>query len=136
MITLTFYIFAFILSYIDFRRFLVPDLLLLTMTIMLLFFKIVENQIYVSSFITPLLVLVIYIIILLLFPKSILGGGDIKYSLVIAFYLTPLGFAYFLVISGILQSVAIFINQKIRKRKILPMVPIMTISVIICELYF
>lgn len=136
MITITFYIFAFLLSYIDFKKFLVPDLLLLTMTILLLFFKIVENQIYVSSFITPLIILILYIIILLLFPKSILGGGDIKYSLVIAFYLPFMIFPYFLIVSGILQSIAIFINQKIRKRKILPMVPIMSISVLICELYF
>jgi len=104
------------------------------MTIMLLYFGLIEEQIYLSSFIVPIIVFCLFIVILLLMPKTILGGGDIKYILVVSFYLPWMLFPLFLIISGLLQTVALLFAQKLHKRRIVAMVPLMFISVIITQI--
>ena len=130
----TFYIFSLLLSYTDCKRFIVPNIILLTMTIMLLFFGLIEEKIYLSSFVMPLIVLGLFVVILLLNPKSILGGGDIKYIMVVSFYLPFTLFPIFLIVSGILQTIALLYIQLLRKRRIVAMVPLIFSAVIITEL--
>ena len=134
MFYFTFYIFSLLLSYTDCKRFIVPDIILLSMTIMLLYFGLIEEQIYLSSFIVPIIVFCLFIVILLLMPKTILGGGDIKYILIISLYLPWMLFPLFLIISGLLQTVALLFTQKLHKRRIIAMVPLMFISVIITQI--
>ena len=134
MFYFTFYIFSLLLSYTDCKRFIVPDIILLSMTIMLLYFGLIEEQIYLSSFIVFIIVFCLFIVILLLMPKTILGGGDIKYILVVSFYLPWMLFPLFLIISGLLQTVALLFAQKLHKRRIVAMVPLMFISVIITQI--
>lgn len=43
-------------------------------------------------------------------------------------------FFLFLIISGVLQTLALFYKQQIKKRRVAPMVPMMFIAVIITEL--
>jgi Flp pilus assembly protein protease CpaA len=64
----------------------------------------------------------------------ILGGGDIKYMMVVAFFLPYLLFPLFLIITGILQSLALLYTQQIKKRHIVPMIPIMFFSVFLTQL--
>ena len=134
MFSFTFYIFSLLLSYTDCKRFIVPDIILLSMTIMLLYFGLIEEQIYLSSFAVPIIVFLVFIVILLLMPKTILGGGDIKYILIISLYLPWMLFPLFLIISGLLQTVALLFTQKLHKRRIIAMVPLMFISVIITQI--
>jgi Flp pilus assembly protein protease CpaA len=101
---------------------------------MLLFFGLIEEKIYISSFITPILILIFFIILLLLKPKMILGGGDIKYLMVVGFFLPTLAFPLFLIVTGILQSLALIIQQKIKKRRVVAMVPIIFLSVVITQI--
>jgi Flp pilus assembly protein protease CpaA len=64
----------------------------------------------------------------------ILGGGDIKYMIIVSFYLGIEAFALFLIITGILQTLMLLYIQNIKKRKIAPMVPVMFMSAIIVEI--
>ena len=134
MFTIIFYIFSAFLSYTDFKKFLVPNNILITMSIMMLIFGLLESKIYISSIGLSLAVLLFFIAVMLINPRMILGGGDIKYMMVVALFLGIKPFALFLVITGLLQTFALLYMQKIRKRKIAPMVPMMFLAVIIVQL--
>jgi leader peptidase (prepilin peptidase) / N-methyltransferase len=133
MFLIIFYIFSIFLSYTDYKKFLVPNNLILSMATMLLVFGFIESKIYISSIILSLLVLLFFIVIMLINRQIILGGGDIKYMMIVALYLGVQSFALFLVITGLLQTFAIIYVQNVKKRKIAPMVPMMLISTIIVE---
>uniref|UniRef100_UPI004047EA9C prepilin peptidase n=1 Tax=Aliarcobacter sp. TaxID=2321116 RepID=UPI004047EA9C len=126
--------FSIFLSFTDFKRFLVPNNLIISMATMLLIFGFIESKLYISSIILSLLVLLFFIAIMLINRQIILGGGDIKYMMIIALYLGVQSFALFLVITGLLQTLALLYIQNIKKRKIAPMVPMMFLSVIIVEI--
>ena len=134
MFSISFYIFSSFLSYTDFKKFLVPNNILLTMTLMLLVFGIFESKIYISSIILSFLVLIFFIVIMLIKPTMILGGGDIKYMMIIGLYLGLEAFLLFLIVSGTLQTLTLIYKQKIKKRKVAPMVPVMFLAVIIVEI--
>ena len=133
MFSITFYIFSLLLSYTDCKSFLVPNIVLFTMFLMMFFFGIIEDKIYISSFLVPLLILGFFVVLLLLNPKMILGGGDIKYMMVIGFYLPWLVFPLFLIVTGILQSAALLYTQNIKKRRVVSMVPLMFLSVVLTQ---
>ncbi len=130
----TFYIFSILLSYTDCTKFIVPNKILLTMSTLLLFFGLMEDKIYISSFFIPLLVLLFFIVLLLLKPTMILGGGDIKYMMVVALYLPYMIFPLFLIVTGVLQSSVLLYTQNIKKRRIVAMVPLMFISVVLTQI--
>lgn len=134
MFVISFYIFSLFLSYTDFKKFIVPNDLIISMSIMLLVFGVIESKIYISSIILSLLVLLFFIAIMLINRQLILGGGDIKYMMIVSLYLGIQSFALFLVITGLLQTVALVYVQKIKKRRIAPMVPMMFLATIIVEI--
>ncbi|MEA3228646.1 MAG: prepilin peptidase [Campylobacterota bacterium] len=129
-----FYLFSIFLSYTDCTKFRVPNITLIRMTIMLLLIGLIEEKIDISSFILPTMILLFFILLLLLKPTMILGGGDIKYMMVVALFLPYIMFPLFLIITGTLQSLALLYTQNIKKRKIVAMVPIMFSSVILTQL--
>jgi leader peptidase (prepilin peptidase) / N-methyltransferase len=131
--TISFYIFSLFLSYTDFTRFIVPNVLIGTMSLMLLIFGLFEKKISISSFVLVGVVLLFFIAIMLVNRQLILGGGDIKYMMVVALYLGFSSFALFLIITGILQTLALLYVQNIKKRKIAPMVPMMFLSVVLTQ---
>lgn len=134
MFSISFYIFSLFLSCTDFKKFLVPNDLLITMSIMLLTFGFLDSKIYISSIVLSLIVLLFFCAIMLINRNIILGGGDIKYMMLVALYLPLKSFALFLLVTGILQSLALLYVQQIKKRKIAPMVPMMFLAVVIVEL--
>lgn len=134
MTGLVFYIFSLFLSYSDCKSFTIPNILLLTMFFMMLIFGYFESKIVFSSIVLSLFVLVFFIIILLIKPTMILGGGDIKYMMIVALYLGIFKFAFFLIITGILQTLFLLYKKRIKKRRVAPMVPIMFFSVILVEI--
>lgn len=133
---LSFYIFSFLLSYTDCTRYKIPNITLSTLLIFLIIFGYLENQLNLYSFIISTLILIFFVIILLVMPKSILGGGDIKYMMVIAIYIEPLLFPLFLLFTGLIQMLFLIFFQKIKKRRVAPMAPAMFISVILTKLFF
>lgn len=131
---LSFFIFSLFLSYIDCTKLRIPNITLGTLFIFLLLFGYMEEQLNLYSFAVLLIILIFFVIILLAMPKMILGGGDIKYILVIAVYLEPLSFPIFLLVTGIVQMLFLIYFQKIKKRKVAPMAPAIMLSVIIVKI--
>ena len=134
MFSFSFYIFSVLLSYTDCTRFRVPNVLLGTMSLILVYFGLIEDKIYLSSFIVPFLVLLFFIAVLLFLPKMILGGGDIKYMMVVGLFLPYLVFPLFLLVTGVLQTLALVYKQFYQKRRIVAMVPVMFASVVLTQL--
>lgn len=134
--SLSFYLFSIILSYIDCTKYKIPNVTILALTLFLISFGFLENQINLYSFIIPLLILLFSVIILIIMPSMILGGGDIKYMMVIALYLEPLLFPLFLICTGLTQMFFLLFYQKIKKRRTSPMAPAMFLAVIISELLY
>lgn len=134
MTGIVFYIFSLFLSYSDCKSFTVPNALVFTMFLMMIIFGIFESKIIFSSIVLLLIVLIFFIVLLLIKPNMILGGGDIKYMMIVALYLGIFKFPFFLIITGILQTIFLIYKKRIRKRKIAPMVPIMFLSVILVEI--
>jgi leader peptidase (prepilin peptidase) / N-methyltransferase len=104
------------------------------MSLMLLVFGFFESKIYISSIILSLLILSFFIVIMLINRQFIIGGGDIKYMMIVGLYLGLGSFALFLIVTGILQTITLLYVQNVNKRKIAPMVPVMFLSVIITEI--
>ncbi len=69
-------------------------------------------------------------------PTIILGGGDIKYIMVVALYLQPLLFPLFLLITGLMQMIFLIYFQKVKKRKTAPMAPAIFLAVILTDLLY
>jgi leader peptidase (prepilin peptidase) / N-methyltransferase len=134
MFGISFYIFSLFLSYTDFKKFLVPNDLIISMSVMLIIFGLIESKIYVSSIILVSLVLLFFIVIMLINKQMILGGGDIKYMMIVALYMGVKPFAIFLIVTGILQTITLLYTQKIKKRKIAPMIPPIFLSVVIVDI--
>lgn len=131
--TLSFYIFSLFISYTDCTRYKIPNNFLLALLLFLITFGILENKINYYSFAISLLILVFFVIILLIMPKMILGGGDIKYMMVIAVYLSPIEFPLFLFFCGLFQLFFLIYRQKIKKRRVAPMAPSMLFGVIVAQ---
>ncbi len=104
------------------------------MAVMLLVFGLIESKLYISSIILSFAVLLFFICIILINRQLILGGGDIKYMMIVALYLGVQSFALFLVITGLLQTFALIYVQYIKKRRVAPMVPMMFLSAVIVEI--
>lgn len=131
---ISFYIFSFLLSYLDCTKYKIPNITLFTLLLFLLIFGYFENQLNLYSFIISFAILIFFVIILLISPKIILGGGDIKYMMVIAIYIQPLLFPLFLLFTGISQMFFLLYFQKIKKRRVAPMAPAMFLAAISVEL--
>jgi len=136
MVALSFYIFSAFLSYTDCTRYRVPNIMLIALGVMLLVFGFFENRLTLFSFVIPLAILVFFIVVILLKRTMILGGGDIKYMMVVGFYLQPYLFPLFLLLAGIFQAIFLIYFQKIKKRRVAPMVPAMFLAAIFTEISF
>ena len=73
---------------------------------------------------------------MLLKPTMILGGGDIKYMMLVAIYLEPILFPMFILITGVVQTLFLVYKQYYKKRRVAPMVPAMFLAVVITEILF
>lgn len=129
--SLSFFIFSVLLSYLDCTKYKIPNITLFTLFIFLITFGFLESQLNLYSFIVSFAILLFFVIILLLMPNSILGGGDIKYMMVIAIYLEPILFPLFLVCTGLVQFLFLTVYQRIKKRRVAPMAPAMFLATII-----
>lgn len=136
LFSLFFYVFSIFLAYFDCKRFLVPNDLTYPLFALLLLFGYIESQINVYSIIILFTVLIFFVIIILINRTMILGGGDIKYMMLVALYLPPLLFPLFLLFTGIIQTLFLIFFQKFKRRRVAPMVPAMFIAVILCEIAF
>jgi len=131
---LSFYIFSLFLSYLDCTKYKIPNVTLLTLVVFLIIFGLLENKLNLYSIAISFAILIFFVIILIAMPKAILGGGDIKYIMVVALFLEPMLFPLFLIISGICQALFLLYFQKIKKRRLAPMAPAIFLAVILSQL--
>jgi len=136
MFEIVFYVFSFLLAYLDFKKYIVPNDILLTLLCMLLVFGLLENRLDINSFFIAGALLIFFSGLMLIKQKMILGGGDIKYIMVIAIFLEPILFPFFLIITGIVQSFFLVFIQLILKKEKTPMVPAMLISVMLSQWFY
>lgn len=136
MFSISFYIFSFLLSYTDCTRYKIPNITIATSLLFLLIFGWFEGKLEFISFILSFAILIFFIILLIIMPKMILGGGDIKYMMLIAIYIQPILFPLFLLSTGIVQIFFLIYFQQIKKRRVAPMAPAMFLAVIVTELLF
>ena len=134
MFTISFYVFSAFIAYIDYKMFRIPNIMTATLAIFLLIFGILEQTISKSSFVIPILVLLFFIGVMLINRQMILGGGDIKYYMVIGLYLDIFLFPLFLIVAGLLQTGALLYRQKVQKRKVVAMGPVIFLAVILTEI--
>lgn len=134
--TLSFYIFSLLLSYTDCTKFRIPNITIFSLFIFLVIFGYFEEQLSYISFIISFAILLFFVIILLIMPKQILGGGDIKYMMLIAIYINPMLFPLFLLFTGLIQMFFLIFVQKFKKRKVAPMAPAMFLSVVFVDIIF
>ena len=133
MFDIIFYVFSSLLAYLDYKKFIVPNVIVLTLFVMLIIFGLFESRLNIYSIFISLAILLFFSGIILINRKMVLGGGDIKYMMIIAIFLEPILFPFFLVITGIVQSFFLIFAQAVRKKSKAAMVPAMLISVIISQ---
>ncbi len=136
MFEIIFYVFSALLAYLDYKKFIVPNNILLTLLLMLIVFGIFENRLDINSFLISFALLVFFSALILIKPKMVLGGGDIKYIMIVAIFLEPILFPFFLIITGIVQTIFLIHAQMIQKKRYAAMVPAMLVSVIISSWLF
>jgi len=121
------------LAYLDFKKYIVPNSILLTLFCMLIIFGLLENRLNINSFFIAFALLVFFSGLMLINRKMILGGGDIKYIMVVAIFLEPILFPFFLIITGVVQSLFLIFIQFICKKEKTAMVPGMLLSVLLSQ---
>jgi len=128
---ISFFIFSILLSYTDCTKYKIPNITILTLSLFLILFGYIEGELKLYSFVISFTILIFFVTILIVMPKMILGGGDIKYMMVIAIYLEPLLFPLFLLLTGVVQTFFLIFFQKYKKRRVAPMAPAMFLAVIL-----
>lgn len=133
MFSISFYIFSILLSYLDCTRYKIPNITLGTLLLFLITFGFLEDKLNIYSFAIAIFILLFFIAVILLMPKAIIGGGDIKYIFVVAIYLEPILFPLFLLSMGLIQMFFLIFYQKIKKRRVAPMAPAIFLAVIVTQ---
>ncbi|MGP2657371.1 prepilin peptidase [Malaciobacter sp. WC5094] len=136
MFYIVFYVFSLFLSYLDLKKYIVPNIMLITMFIMLVVFGLLEDRIFINSIYLAFLMFVFFIVIFLLKKDLLLGGGDIKYMLLVTLLFEPIAFFLFVLITGIIQIIFLIYFQNIRKKTMTPMIPSMFMSVVLVQLFY
>ncbi|MGA1940576.1 prepilin peptidase [Arcobacter sp. YIC-310] len=136
MFYIVFYVFSLFLSYLDLKKYIVPNIMLITMFIMLVVFGLLEDRIFINSIYLAFLMFVFFIVIFLLNRDLLLGGGDIKYMLLVTLLFEPIAFFLFVLITGIIQIIFLIYFQNIRKKPMTPMIPSMFMSVVLVQLFY
>lgn len=126
---LSFFIVSIFLVYFDCKKFLVPNELVYTLFFLLLIFGIQFQILTIYNIIIFCLTLIFFVLIMLLKRDIILGGGDIKYMLIISLYLPAFLFPMFLIQTGIVQTLFLIYKKALKKRRVAPMVPAMFLAV-------
>lgn len=134
-VSLAFYIISSFLVYFDCKRYIVPNELVSVLFLFVVLFGLINGTLNLYGFIVAFGLLIFFFLLYLL-KLGYVGGGDVKYLLVVSIYLEPLGFAYFLLICGVLQILFLVFYKRIKKRRFAPMVPAMVLSVLIYEVWF
>ena len=111
MIVLIFFItVSIIISYIDIKKELIPDKIILPSLVVLAILKYFENTLDWQSFLAVFIVLVVFLIPIIL--NMAFGGGDLRFGAFCALFLGLKPIGLFIMLSGIIHLVITLVLKK------------------------
>jgi len=123
MISLLFFIIvSWIVSYIDIKKGLILDKIMIPSFIVLLVLKYFEHTLVIENFIAIVIVLIIFIIPIIL--NMAFGGGDLRYGAFAALFLGLEPIGYFIMFSGLIHVILL----AVMKKKSFPFAPAMSLG--------
>ncbi|MDH4944300.1 prepilin peptidase [Sulfurimonas sp. C5] len=110
MLLVFFIIIATIISFIDYKKRLIPDKIILPSIIMMLFLKWGDGILTVNDFIAMGIVIVVFVIPILF--GMTFGGGDIRFGVFCALFLGLEQVGVFIALSGVIHLLILAVLQK------------------------
>ena len=125
MATLSFFIFiGVIISLIDWKYQVIPDVVILPAIFLITFIKLFEDSLKTTDFIASGIVLTLFLIPILLNLEF--GGGDLRFGVFSAMLVGLEGLGYFIAVSGLLHLILL----RLKKRKSFGFAPAMSLAAI------
>jgi len=110
IILIYFIIIALIISYIDSKKRIIPDKIIIPAFIGLLLLKGLDSGLSLNDAIAVGLVLIIFLIPIVL--NMAFGGGDLRFGAFCALFIGLEGLGYFILFSGVLHLILLAILKK------------------------
>ena len=120
-----FIIIAFIISYIDSKKGIIPDKIIMPAFVGLIILKWLDTSLSFNDAIAVVVILVIFLIPIIF--NMAFGGGDLRFGAFCALFVGLEGIGYFIIFSGVLHLILL----AILKKKSYGFAPAMSIAAII-----
>ena len=108
--TAFFIIIALIISYIDAKKGLIPDKIILPAIAILIVLKYFDNVLSIYDFIAAGIVLVLFVIPIAL--NMAFGGGDLRFGVFCALYVGLNSVGYFILLAGVIHLLFLLLLKK------------------------
>jgi prepilin signal peptidase PulO-like enzyme (type II secretory pathway) len=111
MLTLIFFIvIAFIISYIDAKKSLIPDKIIVPAIVVLVFLKYLDNSLNLYDFYAVGIVVAIFLIPIIL--NMAFGGGDLRFGAFCAFFVGLKMLGFFIIFAGFIHIIILTFLRK------------------------
>ncbi|ADN09887.1 prepilin peptidase [Sulfurimonas autotrophica] len=110
IILVYFIIIAFIISYIDSKKRIIPDKIIIPAFVGLLILKWLDASLSLNDAIAVILILVIFLVPIIL--NMAFGGGDLRFGAFCALFVGLGSIGYFIMLSGIIHLLILGILKK------------------------
>jgi len=105
-----FIFFGSVLSYIDYKRQMVPDKIVLPAIIILIVAKYIQNKLFLEDFVGAFIVIAIFLIPIAL--NMAFGGGDLRFGFFCALFVGLGGVGYFILLSALIHLLFLVLTKK------------------------
>jgi len=110
LLLLFFIIVAGVISYVDIKKGLILDKIILPSFFVLLLIKYLDNSLSIQDLIAVTLVLIIFVIPIIL--NMAFGGGDLRFGAFCALFLGLSSIGHFIMLAGLIHIVLLVIIKK------------------------
>jgi len=110
LILVYFIVIAFMISYIDFKKNIIPDKIIIPAILLLIVLKLYENNLSLYDVTAVSLVLLIFVIPIIFDMEF--GGGDLRYGVFCALFTGLNTIGYFIMLSGIIHLLILGITKR------------------------
>lgn len=126
MTVILFFLGALLLTCIDWRHQIIPDLIVIPLIIVLILSKYVDQTLLISDGIALLIIVTIFVIPIAFNLEF--GGGDVRFGAYCALFLGIGKIGYFVICAGLLHLLLLWIIRK----KQFGFAPAMTLATFVC----
>lgn len=119
---LFFIIISFVISYIDVKKGIIPDIIVFPSIATLVLIKYLDGTLEIENFIAMTLVFFIFVIPIAL--NMAFGGGDLRFGVFAALFLGLETLGYFVLLSGLFHLILLILLKK----KSFPFAPAMSLA--------